>query len=130
LSTPAHKAGPIEANIAEEFDINDDYSVFYFKLRKGLKWSDGVPVSTEDVRFTYEEVIKNKEITPTPHYRFRSGCKPDGKLAELEIIDDLAFRITYEKGCGTPNLTRTKMLHQSATAFFISDAESKIINDF
>ena len=100
LSTPAHKAGPIEANIAEEFDINDDYSVFYFKLRKGLKWSDGVPVSTEDVRFTYEEVIKNKEITPTPHYRFRSGCKPDGKLAELEIIDDLAFRITYEKGCG------------------------------
>lgn len=39
----------------ESFTNNEDYTEFTFTLRKGLKWSDGEPVTTEDVSFWYNE---------------------------------------------------------------------------
>ena len=36
---------------------NDTATEFTFKLRKGIKWSDGQPYTTEDVMFWYEDVF-------------------------------------------------------------------------
>ncbi|MBN2018651.1 MAG: hypothetical protein JW749_00315 [Sedimentisphaerales bacterium] len=42
--------------LAEEFSISDDGLEIYFKLRDDIHFSDGHPVTTDDVIFTFETV--------------------------------------------------------------------------
>lgn len=100
LMSPAFHLTPIQGNIAETFEISDDNRVFTLTLRKGLKWSDGVPVTTEDVRFAYEDVMLNEELTPIIPATYRSGGRPDGKPMALEILDEYTFRITFDEPYG------------------------------
>jgi len=52
-----------------------DNKEFPSRCARGLKWSDGTPVTTEDVRFTWEDIYGTKEITPTFPNKFRDGGK-------------------------------------------------------
>jgi len=51
-------------NIAESFEVNDDATEYSFKLREGMKWSDGVPFTADDIMFWYEDIQLNEELTP------------------------------------------------------------------
>jgi peptide/nickel transport system substrate-binding protein len=82
-------------NVAESFEVSEDAKVFTFHLRKGLKWSDGTPVTTEDVLFAYEDVLLNEEITPVFPQWLKSGNDADGEPMTLEVIDDYTFRISF-----------------------------------
>ena len=42
-----------------------DFKVWTIKLRKGSKWSDGQPFGADDILFWYNDVLLNKELTPT-----------------------------------------------------------------
>jgi len=46
-------------SLATGCDHNTDYTVWTCHLRDGLKWSDGQPLTSEDVAFTYRFVIDN-----------------------------------------------------------------------
>ena len=48
--------------VAESYDISPDGKVFTFNLREGHRWSDGMPFTTEDVRFWWEDIILNDEL--------------------------------------------------------------------
>ena len=84
-------------SMLESFSANADASVFTFTIRRGLKWSDGVPVTTEDVRFRWEDVLKNTDLTPV----FPRALTLNGKPAELEIVDDFTFRIKFSGSYGS-----------------------------
>ena len=62
--TPTYDA--VVPNLAESVKASDDGKEYTFTLRKGLKWSDGSPFTSEDVVFWYEDVLMNREITPAP----------------------------------------------------------------
>lgn len=86
----------IRGNVLKDFLVEDDNKVFTFYMREGLKWSDGEPVTTEDVRFTWENIYGNEKLTPAGlKARFRVGNDPKGEPGVLEIIDDYTFKITY-----------------------------------
>jgi peptide/nickel transport system substrate-binding protein len=80
------------ANVVEKYTANSDYTEYTFNLRKGLKWSDGQPVTTEDVRFWWEDVINSKDITPSIDAMWTSNGKP----MTLKIIDEYTFSCTFE----------------------------------
>lgn len=80
-------------NILEKIEMSSDGKEFICTLRKGLKWSDGVPVTTEDVRFWYEDVLLNEELVPT----FPRDLMAGGKPMKLEIIDEYTYKITFEE---------------------------------
>jgi len=46
--------------LAESFDISDDGLEITFRLRDNIHFSDGVPVTADDVIFTYETIINMK----------------------------------------------------------------------
>jgi len=95
VSAPRGIGQKIEGNLLEDFSVSEDGKVFTFHLRKGLKWSDGHPVTTEDVLFNFEDVILNEEIMPVPPYNYTHGMIAGGEPMELEIIDEYTFRMSF-----------------------------------
>ncbi len=80
--------------------------IFTFHLRPGHRWSDGAPFTSEDFRYFWEDVVNNKELTPT-------GCPPallvEGKVPQVSFPDPLTVRYAWE----APN---PKFLHELAGA--------------
>jgi len=86
-----------EGNVFKGFDMSKDAKTFTFYLRKGMKWSDGYPVTTEDVRFAYEDVLLNKELTPV----FPTDlANEDGTPCRLNIVDDYTFQLIFKNSYG------------------------------
>ncbi len=54
--------GEIEPALAESWIVSPDKKTVTFKLKKNLKWSDGVPLTIDDVAFTFNEVFFNEDI--------------------------------------------------------------------
>ncbi len=49
---------------AEKWEISPDKKTYTFTLRDGLKWSDGVPITTDDFVWTYQQAIKPENKYP------------------------------------------------------------------
>lgn len=92
---PAFDADKILPGIIESWEVSEG-KVFTFSLRKGMKWSDGVPLTTEDVRFVYEDFIGNETLTPV----FPTWLMSGGEPAKLEVIDDYTFRLRFAEPYG------------------------------
>lgn len=54
-------------NLAESCEPNNDYRVWTCTIRDGLKWSDGTPLTSKDIAFTYEFVM-DKQISTYRSY--------------------------------------------------------------
>ena len=81
-------------NIAESVDVNEDATVYTFHLREGIKWSDGVPFTSDDVLFVINDILGNEEINGGT---FPSGwLKPGDAAPVVEKIDDYTFTITFD----------------------------------
>lgn len=89
----AYNAGELKGNWLQDWEANEDSTVFTFSLREGLKWSDGVPVTMEDVLFNYEDIIMNIERTPTPPRWTLAGGEP----MELEVLDPWTFTLSFKE---------------------------------
>jgi peptide/nickel transport system substrate-binding protein len=92
--------GVIWENVVRGFKVSDQEKVFTFQLREGMKWSDGEPVTTEDVQFAYEDVLLNERLTPSVPGYLRSANKPGGEPLVLEVIDAYTFQVTFAEPYG------------------------------
>ncbi|MHC5728895.1 MAG: ABC transporter substrate-binding protein, partial [Nostoc sp.] len=54
--------GKIEPALAESWEISDDKLKIVFTLRDNLKWSDGQPLTVDDVLFSYNNIYLNEAI--------------------------------------------------------------------
>ncbi len=48
----------VEVDLAESFTLHEDASKYRFKLRKDLKFSDGSPLTAEDVKWSWERSLR------------------------------------------------------------------------
>jgi len=83
-------------NVAESFEVNEDATQYTFKLREGLKWSDGAPFTADDIMFWYEDVLLNEELTPSVPEWLVSGGEP----VVVEKVDDATVRFTFTQPYG------------------------------
>ncbi len=90
----------ITPNLVEEYTVNEDSTEFTFKIRKGLKWSDGTEVTMEDYRFAVEDYVFNEALTPVVPAMFRDGGSAQGEPMKFEVIDDETFKITFANPFG------------------------------
>jgi len=51
---PTHSADSIISELAERWSWQDGYRRLVFSLRAGVKWHDGKPFSSKDVKYTFE----------------------------------------------------------------------------
>lgn len=83
-------------NVAESVDQSPDGNEFVIKLRDGLKWSDGEPLTADDLMFAYENVLLNTKLMPvTPTFLVNGG-----ETAKLRKTDDLTVQVTFAEPNG------------------------------
>jgi peptide/nickel transport system substrate-binding protein len=100
LSTPGSTGEEVTSNVLKDFKMSDDRKEFTFTLREGMKWSDGAPVTTEDVKFTVEDVIFNKDLTPIFPDWLRAGGKKEGNPLKFQTIDEYTFKMSFDQPYG------------------------------
>ncbi|PVE21941.1 peptide ABC transporter substrate-binding protein [Microvirga sp. KLBC 81] len=83
-------------SLAEEFKASDDATTYTFKLRKGLKWSDGHPFTADDIMFWYEDVFMNNALSPAKNPTFTVAGKP----VKVTKIDDQTVEFKFESPYG------------------------------
>src|SRR5690242_8340124 len=65
VADPDLKLAP---QLAEKVDVAPNATSFTFHLRKGLKWSDGRPFTSEDVLFTHQLLADPKSTSAVAGY--------------------------------------------------------------
>ncbi|MCB9943736.1 MAG: ABC transporter substrate-binding protein [Geminicoccaceae bacterium] len=80
-------------DIAAEYKVEEG-RIFTFRLRKGHKWSDGQPLTSEDFRFYFEDIAGDPELSPTG---LPIELVVDGETPQFEVIDDETFRYTWSR---------------------------------
>lgn len=73
LITENGETGKLEPALAQSWEISEDKLRIIFTLQEGLKWSDGKPLTADDVVFTYNDIYFNEQIPTDIRDIFRIG---------------------------------------------------------
>ena len=76
------------SDIAESWKISNDQKTITFKIKKGLEWSDGKPLTSADVYFTWKLITNPNTRTP-----YGSDY---ALVSEASIPDANTFIVTYD----------------------------------
>lgn len=87
LEGVADEIGSAYGLLAERIDYPEDRSEVIFTLREGARFSDGSPVTTEDVLFSYE-LFRTKGL---PSFR----AVLQAQVASAEVLDDRRIRFVF-----------------------------------
>jgi peptide/nickel transport system substrate-binding protein len=104
----------VRPHMCEKVEHNDDYSVFTFYIREGLKWSDGVELTADDVIWWWEHEQNNKELYPEGP---RNTWKIGKNYAVFEKISKWVFRISFA-GSFRPIINMSAHEYMSFASFF------------
>jgi len=91
----------IEPSLAEWWEVSEDALTYRFRLRQGVTFSNGKPLTASDVRFTFERLLTNPKSVNSSLVIGVLGARElrDGKtdtLAGFREIDDYNFEIELE----------------------------------
>ena len=92
--------GNLVAYLAEEIPtvanggVSEDLTSISWKLKSGLLWSDGSPVTSADVKFTADYCMH-------PEGGCAQGAKFDG-VTSVDIVDDLTVKVSFAQAMPNP----------------------------
>ena len=84
--------GEFDPALAESWEISEDNLEIIFTLRPNLKWSDGHPLTAEDVDFTYNQLYFNPEIPSGTRDVLKIG--QSGALPKVSKLNDSQVKFT------------------------------------
>jgi len=79
----------VEPGLADFWTNSSDGKTWTFHLRKNLRWSDGAPLTADDVVFTWNDVIYNPNIDNVTRDQFIIK----GKKFTISKVDELTVRV-------------------------------------
>ena len=74
--------------LAESWQVSEDGKTWTFKIRQGVKWQDGEPLTAKDVAFTYNYIVDNDLQTLAIY---------TGGITGATAVDDATVEITTDK---------------------------------
>ncbi|MCG8334255.1 MAG: peptide ABC transporter substrate-binding protein [Proteobacteria bacterium] len=85
-----------EVPTVENGGVSRDGLTITYKLKPGLKWSDGAPVTSKDIRFTWQAVVNPKNLvkTRTGYSLIESVKTPDKLTAVVKFKEYFAPYLT------------------------------------
>ena len=82
----------LEPGLAESWKISPDKKRITFTLRPGLKWSDGHPLTADDIIFSYQDIYLNDKVPTGIKDILRIG--DTGAFPSVKKIDDRRVEFT------------------------------------
>jgi peptide/nickel transport system substrate-binding protein len=79
----------VKPGLAESWTNSPDGKTWTFKLWNNLRWSDGQPLTADDVVFTWNQIIFNPKINTVT----RDPFVVDGKEFTVTKVDDLTVQV-------------------------------------
>jgi peptide/nickel transport system substrate-binding protein len=87
--------------IAASWEVADDKLSYTFHLRKDVKFSDGVPLTAKDVKFTFDKIMDPKVDAPQLRNYFVD-------VKSFDVLDDYTIRFA----CSRPYYLHVVMIGQ------------------
>lgn len=87
--------GTYYPNVIKSFEHNEDYTVWTFKLREGMKWSDGEDFNADDITFWYYMCHLNNYDTKKSWAALKETVDGEDAWAKLEKVDDYTVTWTF-----------------------------------
>ncbi len=85
----------VKPGIAESWEISDDGLTYTFKLKPGIKFASGNPITAEDVAWSFERVVK---LDKSPAFILTQfGLTADNVSETAKAVDDTTFVFTVDK---------------------------------
>lgn len=78
-----------EPYLAESWEVSDDLKTWTFRLRPDAVWHDLVPITAEDVKFTYDRIADPDEGA--------NGYQVMQSWASVDVIDEHTFQIVLKE---------------------------------
>jgi len=97
LTKPGKDLAPAP-DLAASWETAADGLTWTFKLRDGVKWSDGQPFSADDVAFTFNDIVLKKELAAQNRGNFAAVSKVtavDSKTVKFELARPFAALASY-----------------------------------
>lgn len=85
--------------LAESWETSDDALTWTFTIGEDREWSDGEPVTADDVVFTYTQIIENPETLGANHglvTNIESITATDERTVEMVLAEPQASNPGYE----------------------------------
>lgn len=85
----------VKPGVAESWEISDDGLTYTFKLKPGIKFASGNPLTAEDVAWSFERVVK---LDKSPAFILTQfGLTGDNVTEKARAVDDTTFVFTVDK---------------------------------
>jgi len=85
----------VKGGIADSWTVSDDGLTYTFKLKPGIKFASGNPITAEDVAWSFERVVK---LDKSPAFILTQfGLTGDNVAEKAKAVDDTTFVFTVDK---------------------------------
>ena len=89
----------VKGDLADSWTVSDDGLTYTFKLKPGVKFASGNPLTADDVVFSVERLIK---MDKSPAFLFgQFGLTGDNVTDKVKAVDPLTVSLTVDKPYAT-----------------------------
>ncbi|MBB3594624.1 peptide/nickel transport system substrate-binding protein [Rhizobium sp. BK529] len=128
----------VKGDLADSWTVSDDGLTYTFKLKPGLKFASGNPITAEDVAWSFERAVK---LDKSPAFILTQFGLTGGNVTEkAKAVDPTTFTFTVDKpyapsfvlNCLTATVASVvdKKLVMDHVKSVTVDADHKYDNDF
>jgi peptide/nickel transport system substrate-binding protein len=121
LLDPTNPRPTLQPGIAESFAVSDDGRTFTFKIREGVRFHSGNPLTAADVVFSLRRPLV---LNRTPAFMYRSvGLTADNIETSIRQTGDFEVQVTFDRAYA-PTLIQNLF-----TATIASIVDSKLVQE-
>ena len=85
----------VKGELADSWTVSDDGLTYTFKLKAGLKFASGNPITAEDVAYSFERAVK---LDKSPAFLLTQfGLSGDNVAEKAKAADESTFVLTVDK---------------------------------
>src|SRR5690606_13835028 len=84
----------VKGGIADSWTVSDDGLTYTFKLKPGIKFASGNPITAEDVAWSFERAVK---LDKSPAFILTQfGLNGDNVTEKAKAVDETTFVFTVD----------------------------------
>ncbi|MSO94066.1 MAG: ABC transporter substrate-binding protein [Rhodospirillales bacterium] len=113
-----------KAGLAESWTVSPDRLTYTFKLRTGVKWHDGKPFTSEDVKFSIEKVVVPLHSRGKTYFGTLGAIEtPDPQTVVFKLKEAVPFFLKAFQPSETPIMPKHGFTEEEVTGNKIRQAK-------